>query len=274
MIDIEKIKKNLKTSIFGTFTYFFPEIDSTNSYANRLAQEGAPEGTVVLSDFQTDGKGRLNRVWESSRDTNILMSIILRPSLKIERVVKITLATTEILISSLEKFLSKLQIDGVKFSVKWPNDIMANGKKIAGILVESSLREKDIVFVVVGMGLNVNQDMSDLSDTVQLNATSLFAETGQTFDRESLIAEIITGFERQYIDLERTNYDKVMQNWKNRCDHIGKEIVIETHVSSEKGKFLDVTDKGILLNITDREEKKEFVAGTIKSLKVIDGPDD
>jgi BirA family biotin operon repressor/biotin-[acetyl-CoA-carboxylase] ligase len=273
MIDIEKIKKNLKTSIFGTFTYYFPEIDSTNSYANRLAQEGAPEGTIVLSDFQTDGKGRLNRVWESSKDANILMSIILRPSIEIERVVKITLATSEILITSLEKFLSKLQIDGVKFSVKWPNDILANGKKVAGILAESSLREKDIIFVVVGMGLNVNQDLTQLSDTIQSNATSLFAETGQKFDRESLIAEIITGFERQYINLERTNYNRVMQEWKNRCDHVGKEIVIETHVSIEKGKFLDVTDKGILLSIADGKEKKEFVAGTIKSLKVVNGPD-
>jgi BirA family biotin operon repressor/biotin-[acetyl-CoA-carboxylase] ligase len=273
MIDIEKIKKNQKSSLFGTYAYYFPEIDSTNSYAQQLAQEGAPEGTVVLSDFQTEGKGRLNRVWESSKDANILMSIVLRPRLEIERAVKITLATSEILISSFEKYLNKFKIENMKFSVKWPNDILANGKKIAGILTESSLREKDIIFVIVGVGVNVNQDLSILSDDVRLNATSLFAETGKVFDRESLIAEIITEFERQYFNLERTNYDQVMLDWKNRCDHIGKEIIIETHVGTEKGKFVDVTEKGILLKLAGPDDEKELVAGTIKSLKVVNGSD-
>lgn len=273
MIDIEKIKKNQKSSLFGTFAYYFPEIDSTNSYAHHLAQEGAPEGTIVLSDFQTEGKGRHSRVWESSRDANILMSIVLRPKLEIERVVKITLATSEILISSFEKYLNKLNIENIKFSVKWPNDVLANGKKIAGILTESSLREKDIIYIIVGIGVNVNQDLSNLTDDVRINATSLFAETGIVFDRETLISEIITEFERQYFNLERTNYNQVMLDWKNRCDHIGNEIVIETHVGTEKGKFIDVTEKGILLKLDDDEEKKEFVAGTIKSLKVVNVSD-
>jgi BirA family biotin operon repressor/biotin-[acetyl-CoA-carboxylase] ligase len=273
MIDIGKIKKYQKSSLFGSYLYHFPEIDSTNSYAHQLAQEGAPEGTVVLSDFQTEGKGRLDRVWESSKDVNILMSIVLRPRLEIERAVKITLATSEILISSFEKFLSKLNIENIKFSVKWPNDVLANGKKIAGILTESSLREKNIIYVIVGMGINVNQDLSHFTDEVKKRATSLFAETGKEFDRESLIAEIITEFEKQYFNLERTNYDQVMMDWKNRCDHIGKEIIIETHVGTEKGIFADVTEKGFLLKPVDQNEDKELVAGTIKSLKVVNASD-
>jgi BirA family biotin operon repressor/biotin-[acetyl-CoA-carboxylase] ligase len=273
MIDIEKIKKSQKTSIFGKFAYFFPEIDSTNKYAQRLAQEGAPEGTIVLTDYQTEGKGRLSKIWESSKESNILMSFVLRPKLEIERVVKITLATSEILISSLEKYLNKFKIDNIKFSVKWPNDVLANGKKIAGVLTESSLREKDIVFVIVGLGLNVNQDISEFSDDIRGSATSLFAESGQSFDREMLISEIVTEFEKQYFNLERTNYDQVMHNWKNRCDHLGKEIVIETHVATEKGKFLDVTEKGILLSISKEEKEREFIAGTIKSMKVVHGSD-
>jgi BirA family biotin operon repressor/biotin-[acetyl-CoA-carboxylase] ligase len=273
MIDIERIKKTQKTSLFGTYVYYFPEIDSTNNYAGRLAEEGAPEGTVIITDFQTAGKGRLSRNWESSSGSNILMSIILRPRLEIERVSKITLATSEILVSALEKFLSKSKFDTLTFTVKWPNDILVNGKKIAGILTESSLRDKNIIYVIVGIGLNVNQDIINLSDDIRLNATSLFAETGQIFDREILIAEIITEFEKQYFNLERTNYNQVMENWKNRCDHIGKDIVIETHVTSERGEFIDVTEKGILLKMSENEEEKEFVAGTIKSVKVIDGSD-
>ena len=274
MIDIKKIKKNQKTSIFGTYIYYFPEIDSTNNYAIRLAQEGAPEGTIVLSDFQTEGKGRLDRVWESSQDSNILISFVLRPSLNIERVVKITLATSEIVISALEKHLNKLNSNNLKFSVKWPNDILLNGKKLAGILTESSTREKDIIYVVVGIGLNVNQDISELSDDLRETATSLFTETDQSFDRENLISDIITEFEKQYFSLERSNYDQVLQNWKNRCDHIGKKIIVETHVTEEKGDFLNITEKGILLKTAVDGEEKEFIAGAIKSVKVINGADD
>jgi BirA family biotin operon repressor/biotin-[acetyl-CoA-carboxylase] ligase len=273
MIDIEQVKKGQKTSIFGKYIYYFPEIDSTNNYAQRLAQEGAPEGTVVISDYQTEGKGRLNRVWESSRDSNILMSVVLRPKLEIERVARITLATSEIIISSLYKFLNKSKIGDITFSVKWPNDILANGKKIAGILTESNLREKDIVFIIVGIGLNVNQDISELTDDLRNNATSLFSETNQKFNREILVSEIITEFEKQYFNLERTNYDQVLQEWRNRCDHIGKEMEIETHVSTEKGKFIDVTEKGILLYIPEDDQEKELIAGTIKSVKVIHGSD-
>jgi len=273
MIDIEKIKKSQKTSIFGKYIYYFPEIDSTNNYAQQLAQEGAPEGTIVVTDYQTEGKGRLDRIWESSKESNILMSVVLRPKLDIERVVRITLAASEIIISSLEKFLNKSKVKNLNFSVKWPNDILANGKKIAGILTESSLREKDIVFVVVGIGLNVNQDMSELSDSVSGNATSLFAETDKKHNREILVSEIITEFEKQYINLERTNYGQVLQDWKNRCDHIGKEILVETHVATETGKFIDVTERGILLYKSEDDQETELIAGTIKSVKVVHGSD-
>jgi len=269
MIDIEQIKKNQKTSIFGKYIYYFPEIDSTNNYAQRLAHEGAPEGTVIISDYQTEGKGRFDRVWKSSKESNILMSFVLRPRLEIERVMRITLAVAEIIISSLENFLNKTKIKNISFSVKWPNDILANGKKIAGILTESSLREKDIVYIIVGIGLNVNQDISELNNELKGTATSLFAETNQKFSRESLISEIITEFEKQYFNLERTNYDLVLQDWKNRCDHIGQEIEIETHDTTETGKFIDVTEKGILIHVSEEDEERELVAGTIKSLKVL-----
>jgi BirA family biotin operon repressor/biotin-[acetyl-CoA-carboxylase] ligase len=273
MLDIEQIKKSQRTSIFGKYIYYFPEIDSTNNYAQRLAQEGAPEGTIVLSDYQIEGKGRLDRTWESSKDLNILMSVILRPKLKIEQVIKITLATTEILILSLEKFLSRLKIENLTFSVKWPNDVLANGKKIAGILTESTLREKDIIYIIVGIGLNVNQDISELSQNLRGDSTSLFAETDQTFDREILISDIITEFEKHYFNLERTNYEQVLNNWKDRCEHIGKEIEIETHVKIEKGKFIDISENGIILYTPEDDVEKELIASTIKSVKVVHGSD-
>jgi BirA family biotin operon repressor/biotin-[acetyl-CoA-carboxylase] ligase len=273
-MDTDRVKKGLKTSIFGKYFYYFPEIDSTNSYASRLAHEGAPEGTVVLTDYQTAGRGRQNRVWEASKDANILMSIILRPRLNIEHVIRITLASAEILLTCLEKFLKKKKVPVISFKVKWPNDILANGKKISGILAESSVRNKEVNFVVVGIGLNVNQDVSELSKQIRQDATSLLAETGREFEREKILAEIITTFEQRYFQLERTNYNQVLSDWKKRCDHMGEEVIIETHIGVEKGKFLDVTEKGIVISKDADGEVKELVSVAIKSLKAVHGTDD
>jgi BirA family biotin operon repressor/biotin-[acetyl-CoA-carboxylase] ligase len=273
MIDIDKIKKNKKSSIFGKYIYYIPEIDSTNSYAQRLAQEGAPEGTVVLTDYQKDGRGRLDRTWESSRGANVLMSLILRPKVEIERAIRITLASVEIVVGSLEKLLKKSHSKKIEFSVKWPNDIMVNGKKIAGILAESSLREKKILYVVVGIGININQNLSELSKDVRKSSTSLLAETGKEFKREKIILEIITSFEKNYFYLERTKYDHVIEAWKRHCPYIGKNIIIETHTHHEEGKFIDVNEKGVLLYKTEDGQLKELVTGTIKSIKARNGSD-
>jgi BirA family biotin operon repressor/biotin-[acetyl-CoA-carboxylase] ligase len=273
MIDTDKIKKYQKTSIFGKYCYYFPEIDSTNSYAHRLAHEGAPEGTIGITDYQKEGRARLDRVWESSKEANILMSIILRPRLNIERVIRITLASSEIVVDALERFVKKSVDNKLRFTVKWPNDILANGKKIAGILTESSLRDKDVIFVVVGIGLNVNQDLSELTEGIRKKTTSLFAETSKKFDREKLMAEILGQFEKKYFTLERSNYNRVIEEWKERCDHIGKEMMIETHTDIESGRFIDVNERGVLLYKTKDGQTKELVSGTIKSIKAINGSD-
>jgi len=264
MIDIAKIKKKQKTSIFGKYIYHLPEIDSTNSYAHRLAQGGAPEGTIVLADYQTAGKGRQGHVWESTKNSNILMSLILRPSLRIDRVLRITLATADILITSLEKVLQKTAYSQPSFTVKWPNDVLANGKKIGGVLTESNLREKQIVFVVVGVGLNINQDLSQLSSETREQATSLFHEFKESLERESIIAEIISNFERKYFNMERDGYARVVDDWKSRCSCHGQAIEVETHAGFEKGQYVDINDNGALIYRSESGVEKELVAGSIK----------
>jgi len=274
MINTDQIKNNLKTSLFGKYIYYFPEIDSTNAYAYRLAQEGAPEGTVILTDYQIQGKGRHGREWKSPKNANILMSIILKPQLPIEQVVKITLASAGIVVETLERILKRSKNTDIDFSLKWPNDVMVNGKKIAGILAESSLREKDIIFVIVGIGINVNQDLSSFDKEIREKATSLYIETSQKYDRETIISDLINTYEKTYINLERTNYNQVVKEWKQRCNHIGKQMRIETHSTTESGRFLDVDEKGILLYQTANGKVKELVSGTIKSIKAVNGFND
>ncbi|TFG99061.1 MAG: hypothetical protein E4H13_09245, partial [Calditrichales bacterium] len=113
MIDVKRIKKYNKASVFGKYIYYIPKIDSTNSYAKRLANEGAPEGTIVIADYQESGKGQRDNLWESDSAKNILLSMVLRPHLQIEHVLKITLATAEIVVNVLEQFLKKQNLPEV-----------------------------------------------------------------------------------------------------------------------------------------------------------------
>jgi len=274
MINSNKIKKRQRSSIFGKYNYYLPEIDSTNDYAKRLALGGAPEGTAVITDFQKEGRGRLNHRWESSRDVNILMSLILRPRLNIDHVLKLTLASAVIIIKALKKTVQNAGIKQIDFTVKWPNDIMANGKKIGGVLLESTLREKEVLFVVTGIGLNINQDTSLLSEDIRETATSLYAETGRIFAREPIIADIMTIFEKEYFKLERTNYSSVIREWKNYCTHLGKEIKIESHAGEAKGILLDINQKGILVYRSEDGEEKELITGSVKHIGTGHGAND
>jgi BirA family biotin operon repressor/biotin-[acetyl-CoA-carboxylase] ligase len=263
MMHKEVIQSFLKTSFFGKYLYIFPELDSTNNYAKKIAQEGAPEGTVVLTEFQTGGRGQQGNSWQSSPGQNILMSIILRPRLKIESVRCITLATANILAVAIEKFLKRKKISGVNIHLKWPNDVYINDKKVAGILIESALQDKRIDFLIVGIGINVNQDISDLSDNIMETSTSLRHEVQQKLDREELTATLINLYEREYIRLESTNYHGIIREWKKRCAQIGKRVRIATPVTVETGVIRDVDESGKLLYETDEGILKELVSGSI-----------
>ena len=139
-----------------------------------------------------------------------------------------------------------------------------NGKKIGGVLTESSLREKEVVFVIVGLGLNINQDLSDLSNETKSLATSLYNETQHKFEREPIIAEIISSFEKKYFYLEKTDYTEVVGDWKKRCACDGQAITIKTYAGTESGHYVDVNEKGALIYRTENGIEKELISGSIK----------
>ena len=271
MIDVKRIKKYNKASVFGKYIYYFPQIDSTNSYAKRLAHEGAPEGTIVITDYQENGKGQRENMWESEPGKNILLSLVLRPHLQIEQVLKITLATAEIVVNVLEQFIRKQNLPEIVFNVKWPNDILANGKKIAGILSESSLRNKEIMYIIIGIGININQDVKQLSKDIREKSTSLLSETGHETERERLIADLITQFEKQYHQLERTSYSDAISDWKKRCQCMGSHLVIQSHSGEEEGVFFDINENGSLLYKTKQGTIKELISGSIKRMQAANG---
>lgn len=264
MLSRKNIEQNLKTSCFGRYLYVFPELESTNTYARKIVDEGAPEGAVVLADYQSAGKGRFGHSWYSSRGVNILMSLILRPRITVELVQKITLATAIILIESFQRFLRHEDESSIVFSVKWPNDILVGNKKIAGILAESAVKNKSIEFIIIGMGINVNQDIRELETGIRDTATSLYMETGRTFSREKLIVQILNIFEPKYIELERSGYGHVITDWKKHCKQIGENITVETPLVKEAGRFIDVDELGRPVYQTRDGQVKKLNTGSLK----------
>ena len=162
---------------------YYKQLDSTNTEITRLAAQGAEHGTVVVADAQTAGKGRRGRQWESPAGENIYMSVLLRPDCLPDRAPMLTL----VMAYSVAKVLKELGFLDVQ--IKWPNDLVLSAKKICGILTEMQLKDAEIDYVVVGVGINVNTSKfpEELNDT----ATSLYLESGRTFDREGIVESVV-----------------------------------------------------------------------------------
>lgn len=165
----------------------YDSLDSTNNLCQELAKGGASEGIVVKADYQTSGRGRFERKWVSPRGKNLLFSILLRPKWKSSKVPILTMVTAECLVELLTGL-------GVQSKIKRPNDVLVNGKKIAGILSESSGAGDTIDYLVIGVGLNVNSKKREIPE----GATSILLETEKSIDREELLEKFLTVFQKRY----------------------------------------------------------------------------
>ena len=190
MFSERELRRGLKTKAFGKKIYTFQTIDSTNNCARAIANVGGPEGIVVIAEEQTAGKGRLGRRWLANPNENLTFSLVLRPSVTAEAMNQMPLFVGVALAEAIEK------ATGIRAECKWPNDILLNRKKVAGILVESSLAHNLVEYVVVGIGVNVNQ--TEFPPDLAGKATSLRLETRREFDRGALFKDILTALEALY----------------------------------------------------------------------------
>jgi len=262
-MDIDKINENLMSALFGGFIHQFDEISSTNDQARKLAEEGAPEGSVVIAENQTQGRGKPGNVWESSPGQNILFSLILRPQLSINFVQKLTLAIAFSAVDAFNEFLSEYGYNDINFNLKWPNDILADNKKVAGILLESSVQDQKIQYITAGIGINVNQDISQLSDEINPIATSFKHILGQEIEREVLLTYLLYYIEKHYVRYERIEYRDVVESWKQYCNLFGSTAKFKTSYNEEKGIIKDLSDEGMLLYENESGETKKFISGDI-----------
>ncbi len=251
-----EIDRYLNTDFIGKEITYKDTVDSTNSYAFKLALDGASEGTCVLADAQRAGRGRLNRVWFSPAGENLYLSIILKPHVHPSNVYPITF------ISSLAVYDTVEAITGIKPTLKWPNDLLINGKKICGTLLELSTEADMVRFVVVGIGLDINMKEKEISEEIDQKATSLFIETKNLFERARVCGILLSNLEKYYLLFKKNGENKVCRIWEDRSCIKGKYLEINQMGRSYKGISEGIDDKGALLLNVDGEIKN-IIAGDV-----------
>ena len=217
----EEIRQQLESSRFGKKIHYFPEIDSTNRLAFKLASEGGEEGEVVLAERQSQGKGRLGRRWFSPPGSNLYLSIILRPRLDPADAPQLTLTSAVALAETVQAFL------GHRPAIKWPNDILVGGKKLAGILTESSIDRERLHFIVLGIGVNLNLTAELLPEELRDIATSLLILTERSVDRNAFAGELIHSLDRCYGELEQRGFPFIADRWESFFELKGRKVKVE-----------------------------------------------
>jgi len=257
-----EIQEKLTAKIFGAGEIVhFHETDSTNSRARELAERGSPEGTVVVAEKQTVGRGRKGRSWFSDDKGGIYMSIILRPLLSPGDTAGITLMTAVALAEAL------LSIAPIDVKIKWPNDILVNGKKLSGILTEMDAGMDSVNYIIVGVGINVNADIDNFPDEVREVATSISAETGMKLSRNDVICAFLERLEFYYESSRKEGFASVIEKWKSLSDIIGRPVRVDVVNGSFTGRVADIDPSGILVLEDKDGNTKRIISGDVTIMK-------
>lgn len=254
-----EIEEGLDTRIFGKGNIvYFNEINSTNIKAKELAAMGTPEGTLVVAEKQTNGRGRRGRSWFSPSGDGIYASLILRPAMSPIELPRITLMTAVAVSEAL------LSLTRLKIRIKWPNDILVNGKKIAGILTEISTEMDEVDYIIVGLGLNVNTPYESFPEDIRETATSILIETGKQFSRAPIIREYLRWYEKYYEIFKKRGFESIMQRWKQLADIAGERIMVDVLGEKFIGEVLDVDNDGVLLLMDSEGKTHRIFSGDVQ----------
>jgi len=251
-----EMANHLHTTWVGKEIYSFQEIGSTNTVAKELGDQGKPHGTLVIAETQTNGKGRRGRNWESPLGSSISMSILIRPEILSEKASMLTL------VMALAVHKGIKEITKANLKIKWPNDILLNNRKVAGILTEMSAEPDMVHYVVIGVGINVNMD--SISKEQAPYASSLKAETGQEFNRAELIANISLWFETYYkLFLETQDLSIIKKEYNTYLINQDKNVCVMEKDKKIIGIAKGITDTGKLLIEREEGELLEIYAGEV-----------
>lgn len=252
---IDQLTSRLDTSAFGKTIHYLETVESTQNLARAAAEEGAAEGTLFLAEQQLNGRGRMGRNWVSPRGKGVWMSMVLRPSVPIHFAPQLTLMTAVALCRSLKRITS------LPIGIKWPNDLLIEGKKISGILLESAAEDERLRYVIAGIGISVNLEEQDYPEELLEKATSLRISAGRKWLREDVIADFLKEWEQLYFLYQEQGFGPIITLWEALSVSLGKPARLITPQGDMMGIPIGLDESGaIRIQLSDGTVKPVFSA--------------
>ena len=246
-----------KTKVIGRDIRVFEETTSTNDVAEKLARDQVKEGVVVFAESQTGGRGRLGRKWISPARKGLWFSILLRPNLSPQEATQLTVASATALRRAIATHT------GAKAKIKWPNDILIDGKKVSGILTELSAEVDRVKHVILGIGVDVNLNAAEFPADLRKIATSLKIETGKTISRADLAVAILRELDNDYARITSGNFEAVAHEWEEHCGTLGQSVTIHIGDRRVHGHAEALDDDGALLLRTEHGRLERVIGGDV-----------
>ena len=257
VLDRPALQRLLATQTFGRSLYILPSTTSTNDIVKGLAQRGAPEGTVVVAEHQTRGRGRYGRTFASPAGVGIYLSLLVRPQVDTVRLPQLTLAIAVATAAALEEYCA------LPVRLKWPNDVEIHGKKVAGILSEAVLSAGVSPAAIVGIGINVNTTLEHLPPELHQHVTSLALASGHPWPRLPLMAVLLAHLERLYQAFQQGDIRPILQRWLHYGQIIGRQVRFTHAYSAGTGTVVGLDADGALLVQNTAGMQQRLVAGEV-----------
>lgn len=250
-----------KSRIIGRDIHVFEQTTSTNDVIEKLARDGVREGVVVFAESQTRGRGRLGRKWVSPARKGLWFSILLRPNLRPQETTQLTVASATALRRAI---VSEAR---VKVEIKWPNDILAGGKKTAGILTELSAELDRVRHVILGIGIDVNQEVHEFPADIRKVATSLRIESGESLSRAALATAVLRELDNEYSRICSGKFSEIAVEWMEHCATIGKDVTVHIGDRNLRGRAESLDDDGALILRTEHGRLQRITGGDVTMQK-------
>ncbi|OMF01164.1 biotin--[acetyl-CoA-carboxylase] ligase [Paenibacillus amylolyticus] len=256
-IDATGLQLALDTTVFGRKAVLLTSTLSTQGDVLKLAEQGQAEGAVVIAEEQTGGRGRFGRQWFSPPGKGIWMSVLLRPDLPLQHTPQLTLLTGVAVCRAVRA------CSGADAGIKWPNDVLIDGRKVCGILLESTVEDHEVRYCIAGIGVDVNFDPEDYPEDLTTIATSLKMETGQSVDRTKLTAAILTELEQLYFLYQKEGFGVISALWEALSVSMNREITVTNPHGVIEGKAIGLDPSGALIVEKHDGEHTLIISGEI-----------
>jgi BirA family biotin operon repressor/biotin-[acetyl-CoA-carboxylase] ligase len=255
-----RIKTGLDTELIGREVIYYPATDSTNLRAHELARAGAVEGTVVVADRQSAGRGRLGRRWESPPTVNLYASVVLRPTISPRHAAQLTF------LSAAAVACCVAETTGLQPTVKWPNDVLLAGRKVAGLLNELDAETERIHYLILGIGVNLNMRADQFPADLRYPATSLAIETGRPVERLAFARRLLGHLDRLYGVYRARGVAPVLEAWQSYFELVGRAVEVDCQDYRISGRVLGLDEDGALVLRLDSGVERRVLSGDVRPL--------